>query len=174
MIIYLFISLNTMGPPANKKSTKTKAPMKKPEMELQAKNLNISAGRVIYERASSRQSRHRDILKNQKALPLKRSSSIMDRSKKRHVFVDHEEQEERMEQAGRRRFFKIAWTGRGPAASSIRSPIRVTANRETTARTLPNSLKVEKKSAKKKLKAKASPSAKKAYPSHTKAKSRKT
>lgn len=113
-----------MVPPVKKKRTPTakkKVPPTK-KTELQKKNLNVSAGRVFYERASSRRSRHRDALMNQESFPLKRASSITDKSKKRRVFTDAEEDEERMEQKGKMRFAKISWSGgRRPSLDRARS-----------------------------------------------------
>jgi hypothetical protein len=101
-----------MAPSAKKPQQQghKKSPVNK--KELLKKNLNVSAGRVFYEKASSRRIRHRDVLNEHShdAVPLKRSSSITS-SKKRRVFSDAEEEEERIEQAGRLRFSKIAWAG---------------------------------------------------------------
>lgn len=87
-----------------------KSPVNK--KELLRKNLNVSAGRVFYEKASSRRIRHRNVLNEHShdAVPLKRSSSITS-SKKWRVFSDAEEEEERIEQAGQLRSCKIAWAG---------------------------------------------------------------
>lgn len=115
---------STMAPPVKKKKAlaakKKSSPIKK--QELQKKNLNISAGGNFYERASSRRSRHRDALMNQESFPLKRSSSLTEKNKKRRVFTDVEEEEERMEQKGKLRFSKLAWaSGRRPSIDGAKS-----------------------------------------------------
>lgn len=109
-----------MNEPVKKK--RALAPRKKApatnKKELEKNNLNVSGGRLFYERAASRRSRHRDALKNRETFPLKRSSSISDKTKKRKVFTDVEEEEERMKQTGKMRVAKISWAG-GKRPSSI-------------------------------------------------------
>ena len=56
----------TMNEPVKKKralAPRKKAPATNTK-ELEKNNLNVSGGRLFYERAASRRSRHRDALKN--------------------------------------------------------------------------------------------------------------
>jgi len=95
------IAILTMTPPKKKKKSES--------VELEKKNLNVSAGLEIYERAASRRDRHRAILREAAqdtevvALGRRQSQRPQQQQPRREVFQEDGEREQRYEDMGRLR-----------------------------------------------------------------------
>jgi len=95
-----------MAPTARQKK-ESQAP---PPLELQKKNINVSAGRVLYEKADSRRKRHSEVLKQHDAAPLVALGAAgkqRPKKKARLLFHDQDEVEERMQEVGNLRLLGV-------------------------------------------------------------------